>query len=198
MTRPTKTFTRRKPRPLSEERLRQAAFYYLQRFAATEASLVRVLEGKIKRALGPDADREELAQWGEVARKVAQSCLELGLVDDRSYARARARRLHRQGKPLQRIGGMLAEKGVGAADVDHALEALAEECGPALDLRAAIVFARRRRLGPFARERSDDPDLRRKALAAFGRAGFPYNLAVQVLDADDVSVLDELVAAAEE
>lgn len=198
MTRPQRRFSRRKPAVLSEDGLRQAAFRYLQRFAATEASLVRVLEGKIKRALGPDADREELAQWAAVARGVAQSCLELGLVDDQSYARARARRLLRQGKPVQRIGGMLAEKGVGAADVDQAIEALAEECGPALDLRAAIAYARRRRLGPYARVQTDDPELRRKALAAFGRAGFSYNLAVQVLDAADEAALDALIAAAEE
>lgn len=198
MTRPSNKFSRRKPTAPTEDGLRQAAYRYLQRFAATEASLVRVLETKIKRALGPDADREELAQWAEAARRVAQSCLRLGLVDDESYARARARRLHLQGKPVQRIGGMLAEKGVGAEDADRAIEALAEECGPALDLRAAIVYARRRRLGPFAREATDDPDLRRKALAAFARAGFSYGLAVQVLDAADQAALDALVAAAEE
>lgn len=190
--------TSRRQRPLTQDGLRQAAYRYLQRFAATEASLVRVLDAKIKRALGPDTEREEFARWQAAAREVARSCVELGLVDDRSYARARARRLHLQGKPLQRIGGMLAEKGVAPEDVEDAIGALAEECGPALDLRAAIAYARRRRLGPFSRNARNDPDARRKALGAFARAGFAYHLAVRVLDAPDEESLDAFLDEAEE
>lgn len=188
---------RRKPVPLSEDRLRQAAYRYLERFAATEATLVRVLQHKIKRSLGPDADAADFDHWGTVAKQIARRCVELGLVDDRAFATARARRLHERGKSVGEIGRALMHKGVGEDDRRDALDALAEEMGAALDLKAAAAHARRRRLGPFARHKTDDPEVRRKALASFARAGFSYAVAQAVLTAPDPGALDELIRAAD-
>jgi regulatory protein len=61
-------------------------------------------------------------------------------------------------------------------------------------LAAAITFARRRRLGPFARVAADDAASRRKQLAAMLRAGHDMVLARAVLGAADEAVLDALLA----
>lgn len=188
---------RRKPAPLSDDRLRQAAYRYLERFAATEATLLRALDNRIRRTLGPDADAAELDRWRLAAQAIAHNCVELGLVDDRAFAVAKARRLHERGKPAGEISRALAHKGVGDEDREGALHALAEEKGGALDLRAAAAYARRRRLGPFAAPAAQTPEARRKVQAMFARAGFSYAVARAVLAAADEEALDELIRSAD-
>jgi regulatory protein len=112
----------------------------------------------------------------------------LGLIDDRAFAEGRARRLVEQGRPSRRIVQELAAKGVDRDVALAALERVGEET-PDLDLSAALAFARRRRLGPYAvpggRERTPE-----QALAAFARAGFPYAVARQVLEASSVEEIE--------
>ena len=75
--------------------------------------------------------------------------------------------------------------------VDDALQALAESVGD-VELAAACTWARKRRLGPWSREPVTDPDLRRKQLARFGRAGFNYGTAKRVLEASDPDELESV------
>lgn len=171
---------------LSEADLKSAAFRYLSRFASTEANLMQVLMRKIKRALGPDAEPEDLVRGEELARKVAAAAVRAGLVNDRLYAEARARRLQNEGKSTQRIVQDLGWKGVGEQEIDGAIEGLREDYeGQNIDLIAAANLARRRKLGPYQiRGCKDDPDLRRRALGVFARAGFSLSIARRILDAE--------------
>lgn len=184
------------PAPLSEADLRTAAMRYLARFATTEAHLMQVLLRKIKRALGAGAEAEQLDAGREMAARVAAACVRLGLLDDRAYAAARARRLQAEGRPLARIGRDLAGRGVGAEDVAAALTALRDEDGAGrnLDFAAAVTLARRRKLGPYQiRGDRHDPVLRRRAFGVFARAGFPLDLARRILDAETIEALDALL-----
>ena len=98
--------------------------------------------------------------------------------------------LHRRGKACRVIRATLAAKGINGDLADDALIELTEETGTP-DLIAAIALARRRRLGPFR-----PPELREanrtKDMAILGRAGFDYQTARQVVDADDVNALEEI------
>lgn len=187
---------RHNPAPLSEADLRNAALRYLARFASTEANLMQVLLRKIKRALGAEGGEERLAEARAMALRVAAACVRSGLVDDRAYAAARARRLSAEGKPLARIARDLAGKGVGREDVGAALAALRDETGADRnpDVTAAVALARRRRLGPY-QNRGDrrDPVLRRRAFGVFARAGFSHDMARRILDAEDVAALDAML-----
>jgi len=110
-----------------------------------------------------------------------------GVVDDRAYAEMRAASLQRAGCSRARIKATLQQKRVEPAALDNALERLGAE-QPAGDLVAAINFARRRRLGPFAA--GDRAARRQKDLAALARAGFSGRLARRVVDAADVESLN--------
>lgn len=108
-----------------------------------------------------------------------------GLLDDAAYARARASSLHARGISLRVIAGRLREKGVGEAEIEDALATIAEEAGDGSpDLAAARHTARRRRLGPW-RNHADRAARREKDLASLARAGFSYDVAKQVIDAED-------------
>ncbi len=166
----------------TEARLRRRALFYLERFATTKSHLRKVL---LRRAL------REAGQTGldpaEVRRavdRVVERLSHAGLIDDASYAVMQARRLLARGSSLARVRARLAEKGVGPKLVEGALRALREEMGdPAL--AAAWAFARRRRLGPY-RPLTEREEMRERDLAAFARAGFSYDAARRVLEAEAV------------
>ena len=118
--------------------------------------------------------------------EVVERLREVGLVNDRAFAEACARRMSTRGRSRRAINAHLAQKGVDAEIVREAVphDATAE-------LEAALAFARRRRLGPFSREEEEaatDRDARRaaekKALGALARAGFDWNVSQRVMRMD--------------
>ena len=111
--------------------------------------------------------------------------LRSGLLDDKAYARTRAASLHRRGTSARAIQAKLKQKGVGNDDIASALDALNDDLDDGQDpeLTAAVTLARKRRLGPFATGKPAD-DQREKHLAALARAGFSYDIAQTIIDAD--------------
>jgi regulatory protein len=158
----------RVPRPVDAEGLQALALHYAARYATTTLKLRRYLERKLKErpwdgAQPPDIDA--------LVAKLAG----LGYVDDALWAAARTRDMTARGLGRRRIVQTLAAAGVG--------EALDEE-GATNPFHAAVHFARRRRLGPFAREtRLDAAVAERRALAAMLRAGHGFDVARRVLAA---------------
>jgi regulatory protein len=172
---------RRPPAPLDEAALRDLALAYAARFATTRAKLLRYLARKLKeRGWAGDrpADPEALAD-----RLVA-----LGYVDDVAFAAMKGRAMAARGLGRRRVVETLAAAGV-------APEHRGEAPGEAAALATAIAFARRRRLGPFARVISDDPAVRQKAMAAMLRAGHTLEAARKVLAARTAQDVEALLEA---
>jgi regulatory protein len=171
--------------PPDANMLHEAALAYLARYAATEASLRRVLDRRIDRwarqAGGEDPDR--VAQQAATARQEARSIVArlaaAGAVNDAAYAESKARSLLRAGRSRRAIGAHLAAKGVGA---EMQRQVLSDDA--ASELAAALVLARRRHIGPFRNTAPPDAAGRRRELALLARAGFPQDIARRVLDAD--------------
>lgn len=179
---------RRGPRKVTEKRLNNVALAYLARYAATTQSLRQVLMRRVAasaRVHGTDAD--EGAAWVEALIAKFQG---LGYLDDRAFAENRARSLLARGTAPRAVAMKLREKGVAAVDIDAALAAAREDM-PDIDLAAAAALARRRRLGPY---RSGDAraERRDKDLAALARAGFGYDIARRVVEADSIEALETL------
>jgi regulatory protein len=173
----------RRPAPPSacpdQASLHEAALSHLARYAATAASLVRVLDRRCDRwarAAGDSAaaalPRLRALVRAEVARLTAA-----GLVDDAAFAARRAASLQRSGRSRRAIVAHLAARGVAAP---LARAALPEEARA--EFAAALVLARRRHLGPFRAEGA--PVERRRELAVFARAGFDEEVARRALACD--------------
>ena len=181
-----RTRPRRGPKKATPTYLERAALYYLDRYAAPAAHLQRLLMAKVARsarAHGTDPEAGAAAVENLIARLIRA-----GLLDDRTYALARARSLHRRGGSAYAIRGRLAAKGVDSSLIDEALAALAKQAAEP-ELAAALAFARRRRIGPFRGE-SIRATHRDKDLAALGRQGFSIHLARRVIDAEDLEQLE--------
>lgn len=156
--------------PLDSAAAERLALFYVGRYATTRAKLRAYLGRKLQeRGAGtppPDLDA--------VVARIA----DLGYVDDASFAVRRAAGLQRRGYGARRIAQAL--RGAGIAD-DDAAAAQDEIADGGWD--AAIAFARRKRIGPFA-TRPADPDQRRKALGALMRAGHSMADARRIVGAE--------------
>lgn len=182
MTHNTGPAGRKPPKRVTLPYLENAALHYLERFASSTANLRRVLMRKVERsAQAHGTDREEGARWvEELIARYQRS----GLLNDETYARMRAESLHRRGSSTRAIREKLASKGIDRDEADKALESLEEDVEGDLNLSAALALARRRRLGPY-RLPEQRAAHREKDLAALGRAGFAYDIARRVVDAED-------------
>lgn len=176
--------------------LHEAALSYLARGAASADSVVKTLQRRIgnwaRRATRAGRDAETVAHDAAAARELIAEIVgrlgEVGLVNDAVFAETRAKRMSSAGRSRRAISAHLAHKGIDATTVREAVphDATAE-------LAAALAFARKRRIGPFAREAEvvESRDAKRaaekKALGAMARAGFDFGVCERVLrmDRDD-------------
>lgn len=170
--------------PPTEAALQEAALRHLARYAATEAALLRVLDRRIARwarmagEYGTDAAPAldaDCSRAREAARHVVSRLVASGGVSDTVFAESRARSLSRAGKSRRAVAASLAAKGVPAGITQAVLPEDAEA-----ELAAALIQARKRRLGPF-RTAPPLPETRQRELAALGRAGFSGETASRAL-----------------
>jgi len=168
------------PRKVTPTYLENAALFYLQRFATSSENLRRVLMRKVERsARFHGTDPAEGARWVDALIARFLACR---LLDDALYAESRATSLRRRGASRQTIALSLRQKGIEGEIIEGALAA-ADETEEAPELAAAARLARKRRLGPY-RPPESRRDHRERDLAALARAGFSYDVALVVIDAD--------------
>lgn len=168
------------PRKITADRLRNIALYHLQRYATSADNLRRVLERRVyKASKHHDTDLEQAKQW---ITEIVDGLVRSGAVNDGQYAEAKTLSMLRRGQSVRKVRAYLASKGVIGETIDQALAAASESVGDP-DLEAAKTYAMRRRLGLF-RTVEASPETRQKELAIMGRAGFRYDIARQIVDAE--------------
>jgi len=176
------------PPPPDADTLHEAALSYLARYAATEAGLLRVLQRRIDRwahqAQDSEADRDAVAAQAAAAAEAAGAVVArlaaAGAINDTAFAESKVRTLVRTGRSRRAIGAHLAAKGVDP----ETLRGVLPEGGADAELAAALVLARRRRIGPFRIGNAPDADGRHRELAILARAGFPRAVAQHALALD--------------
>ena len=166
--------------PLDEGRLNELALRYVGRFATTRAKLRTYLARKV-RERGWDGPRDP--DFAAIAERFAHQ----GYGDDSAE--------------LQKSnGGVPTVRGYGKRRVIEALKAAGveeEESAAARDhadagaVSAALRFARRRKVGPFADSTPRDPRERQKSLSAMVRAGHAFELARAILAMPPGTEVDE-------
>jgi regulatory protein len=172
----------------THQSLANAALRYLARYAASEASLRRVMENALKRAAlrNRDGACDESRQSALRAsiEQIIDHHRKTGALSDESFAEVKVHGLRRLGRSRRAIVQKLASKGVSGAIINAALEQSAEGASPEdTDRAAALALARRRKLGPFRKAPADESQ-RRKDFTALARAGFSLHIAREVLKSD--------------
>jgi regulatory protein len=211
--------TRPDKRPVklpTPSRLANIALHYLSKYAASEASLRRVLQNRIRRASMRDpafaADAEKHAQLKTAIETIIETHKKTGAINDAAYAETKANALRRSGKSRRAIEQKLGGKGVARNLITAALDesdGLNDDIGPDAepntarhaDLKAAIRLAQKRRLGPYRNplttSKITDEARHKREVATMARAGFSFDIIKKVLSADgDGDSLDAIISGA--
>jgi len=169
----------KKLRKITKGRLYNIALYYLQRFDSSVENLRSVLMRRVTEYAyyNPGYETGEARQW--IAEILAEF-ERVGYLDDRRYAEIKIRNYLASGKPARYIKLKLAAKGVSEKLADELLQ---EEEYDSLSM--AMKLARRKRIGPFRTDAEMRRQCRQKDLAALVRAGFEYETALSVIEAEN-------------
>ena len=164
--------------PLNEAKLQELALSYVGRFATTRAKLRAYLARKLReRGWSGQTDPDLEALANRFARR--------GYIDDAAYALTKAQGLTARGFGKRRVVEKLRIAGIEEKDSQAARDHVQDE-----QLSAALRFAERRRLGPFAREKPAERSDREKAIAAMVRAGHSFGVARAIVEMDPGAALD--------
>jgi regulatory protein len=150
--------------PLDQRKLQELALRYVGKYATTRAKLCSYLARKL-RERGWEGDRQPDLE------ALANRFAELGYIDDASFALAQSRSLSSHGYGKRKITEKLRLAGVEASDGEAANEHADKEA-----VAAALRFAERRHIGPFASGPTDRLK-RERWIAAMVRAGHGFTLA---------------------
>jgi len=175
----TKEKSKKIPRKITKTRLKNIALYYLERYESSVQNLREVLQKRILKykKFFPEYDTKEAFDWAE---EVISELEKLGYVDDARFAEMKINSYLSAGKPTRYIKIKLREKGISSAMVDAVL---AEKEFSPLDM--AIKFAKKKKIGPFTNDAEQRKQNRPKDLGKLVRAGFDYDIALQVLDMEE-------------
>jgi len=173
---------KRVPKPLDAARLEELALAYVARFATSRAKLEAYLLRKLR-------ERGWAGESGPAVEALSARFVAAGYVDDAAFARAKSGSLLRRGYGQRRIGEALGAAGIGE-DIRAEVRA-----GEGARRQAALVMARKRRLGPFGPPAADR-GAREKQIAALLRAGHGLDSARELVNAASVEAAEEWAAQA--
>jgi len=164
--------------PLDAEAVERLALHYVGRYATSRGKLVAYLQRKLQGRLWVGDQAPDLPA-------LADRLAALGYVDDRSFAEGRARSLGMRGYGKGRVRQALYAAGIEEEDAVAAHE-IADDGRWA----AALRYAEKRRIGPWARAEPDRAG-REKAIASMIRGGHDFAVARAIASAAPGEVPDD-------
>ncbi|MDT9598368.1 regulatory protein RecX [Sphingosinicella rhizophila] len=150
-------------KPIDQAELERLGLAYAGRYATTRAKLAAYLSRKVRERGWAEAGPPQL---DHLVEKFAS----LGYVNDGLFASGRASALLRRGYGRRRVDQALRAAGIAEEDTADARRQVEEG-----EYEAALRYARRKHIGPFATAEIDG-DARRKAFAAMLRAGHSMDM----------------------
>lgn len=172
---PNDRLPQKKRKKITLSYLENAGAYYLERFSASVSRFRQVMERKIEKSCR-DHPEQSKAECLVLLDKVVEKFENLGYLNDDVYARSLLSSLSHRGMSRVRILGTLRSKGLDAG----LIESIMPEPDTENDKKAALRWAKKKRLGPFVlRERENDLQ---RGLGSLARAGFGYDIAKWVMD----------------
>lgn len=175
------------PKKITERYLYNSGTYYLQRFAASSNHFRKVMMRKIDNSCYHHKEQERDKCIALLDKLIAQF-QDYGLLDDEAYARGSVQSLRNRGLSERAVFLKLQQKGLDQDLIRKYLDLIDGENNSDSELCAALKLARKKRMGPFAREapeitsREEAEKDKNRILGRFARAGFSFGIAAQVMD----------------
>ena len=181
----------KRPKKITEKYLYNSGLAYLQRYPASSHHFRTVMGRKITKSCRFHTDQNEEDCY-KLLDDLVIKFQELCLLDDTAYTKGMVTSYRRRGLSTNQIMVKLSMKGIAKDDIQKTLnEYDLDEYGTDRngDIHAALIFARRKRIGPYDVMNKKEPD---KALGIMARAGYSYEISRKIIDMDQVE-LDELL-----
>lgn len=169
------------PKKISERYLYNSGLAYLQRFPASSYHFKSVMMRKIDKSCRHHVEQntEQCEKWLD---ELILKFQELTLLDDKAYLKGMMTSYRRRGLSSMQIKLKLSQKGYSTEDIQNELsqyDAQEYQTEYEGDLYAALIFARKKRLGPFDIENKKPFE---KALASMARGGYSFEVAKKTLE----------------
>jgi len=180
---PTHRKTRKKPKKITESYLHNSGLYYLERYSSSVENFRSVMMRKIQRSCREHTD-QKIGECKNQLNDLIEKFIRVGLLDDGTYTRSIINAKRRQGKSVRAIQTYLRSKGVSSDIIEQMLADYSDDhnkTAAEIEFESALIFARKKRLGPY--RTSEDFDSQ-KELARLARAGYSYDTARRVLEND--------------
>ncbi len=168
------------PKKISERYLYNSGLAYLQRFPASSMHFRSVMMRKINKSCRHHID-QDINECITMLDKLIIKLQELSLLDDAAYLKGMIVSLRKRGLSSAQIYNKLQQKGYKRNNIESELkkhdkdEYDSEYEG---DVHAALIFARKKKLGLFDIMQKRDPE---KSLATMARAGYSYEVSKKIL-----------------
>ncbi len=174
-----------------KKRLWNKALHYLGRYASNSARLHRILQTFAGRRL----EGAEPSIIAAAIEDVVSNCHRLGYIDDAAFARQRIRSGRQAGLSARAIHAKLLAAGIGRQQADEAIKhSQTHKDEDSAELAAALIHARKRRLGPYDPAPERPYEKTQKHMARMARAGFSLDTARQVLSLRGAEEAENLAA----
>lgn len=175
----TKNYTSKKspPKRISQTYLHNSGLYYLQRFSSSVENFRRVFKRKIINSCRHHID-QDLESCFELLEKIIENFKRVDLLNDETYAQGKINSLRRSGQSTKSVIQKMQVKGINQEMTQEMLRKF-EDRDENSELNAALIFARKKRIGPYTNfEKEFDYT---KQLAAMARAGFSYEISAKII-----------------
>lgn len=173
------------PKKITQSYLYNAGLHYLKRYTASTEHFKTVMMRKIKRSLAHH-NEPPMDECLSALETTIEKLSEMGFLNDPQYTRGMVNSLRKRGTSQKAIHARLLSKGLNASLIHETLKDIDAEC---IDTKpehnAALIHARKKRLGPFSKNthpQKHDEKAYARALASFARAGFSYDIAKTIMD----------------
>jgi len=159
--------------------LMNKALAYLSNFSSTENKLKKILytfsENHFKES--------DIIQIQKEIISIINRCKELGYIDDEEFTKNKVKKYNNAGKSKKAIVLKLQNYGIDKIIVNKAIGEFFNSKANT-EFKAALIFARKKSLGPFNKKNIDDnfQKVLNKWFGSFARAGFTYEVTQKVLN----------------
>jgi SOS response regulatory protein OraA/RecX len=159
--------------------LMNKALAYLSNFSSTENKLKKILytfsENHFKEC--------DIIQIQKEIISIINRCKELGYIDDEEFTKNKVKKYNNAGTSKKAIILKLQNYGIDKIIVNKVIGEFFNSKANT-EFKAALIFARKKSLGPFNKKNIDDnfQKVLNKWFGSFARAGFTYEVTQKVLN----------------
>lgn len=175
----TKNYSSKKlpPKRISQTYLHNSGLYYLQRYSSSVENFRRVFKRKIIKSCSFHTDQNP-EECLELLEGIIENFVRSNLLNDETYAYGKISSLRRIGQSKQSVVQKMQMKGINSELIDQTLQKIDGQ-NENSEFDAALIFAKRKKIGPFASANKEVHHT--KQLAMMARAGFSYDISTKIL-----------------